>query len=162
LAAARIIQNLWTYRPRPLHNEQLALVLPHGVSVDTLREWSSFPSDSSALGFALALTIWRVSRPLGSVCFLWATFVVALPRVYTGFHYPSDILGGALIGLVAAWACTRLGPARLVEDTILRAERAWPAVFYSVSFLALFQLATLFEDRRRIARGLNQAAASLF
>jgi undecaprenyl-diphosphatase len=40
-------------------------------------------------------------RRLG-LCFLAAALLVTVSRVYVGTHYVSDVLGGALTGIVAA------------------------------------------------------------
>lgn len=48
--------------------------------------------------------------------FLWAV-IIAYSRIYLGVHYPLDILGGILVGLMAAlfcfWLLKRLKPAAL-------------------------------------------------
>lgn len=62
----------------------------------------SFPSDHATATFAIAAAflIHRMRR-LG-VWFLAAAFVVTLSRVFIGTHYVSDVLGGAVTGVVAA------------------------------------------------------------
>ncbi len=58
----------------------------------------SFPSNHALNNFAAATFISR-SYPN----YKWVVFIVAilisLSRVYLGVHYPSDILGGAMIGI---------------------------------------------------------------
>lgn len=157
MAAARLIQNLAPHRPRPMHAPELMLNLPAGIAPDALQEWSSFPSDTAGLAFALAAGVLAASPPLGIGCLLWTAIVVCAPRIYAGLHYPSDILGGALLGLVTTLA---------VAPAVLRAGRAhWPArpahqaVLYAVAFALLFQITSLFNDVRKIARGAGQVMA---
>ncbi|MDA9783072.1 phosphatase PAP2 family protein [Vicingaceae bacterium] len=38
---------------------------------------------------------------------MWAS-LVSYSRVYLGVHYPSDILGGAIIGLIVAFLVHRI------------------------------------------------------
>jgi undecaprenyl-diphosphatase len=35
--------------------------------------------------------------------FLGFTVLMGLARIYCGVHYPSDILSGAVIGILSAW-----------------------------------------------------------
>jgi len=58
----------------------------------------SFPSNHALNNFAAATFISRLFPKYKWVVFIVAT-LIALSRVYLGVHYPSDILGGALIGM---------------------------------------------------------------
>jgi undecaprenyl-diphosphatase len=148
---SRIIQHASPiYRDRPLHTPDLNFVLPFGVTSDQLHEWSSFPSDNAALAFALAMGMWRVSRPLGWLCFAWALFVVGLPRVYAGYHYPGDIAGGALVGILSMLALGKLMENSTVMQAVTTLQRRLPGLFYSACFVCLFYITTQFEDLRKI------------
>ena len=61
----------------------------------------SFPANVAALTFAAAMGMWLYSRrssiPIFTLATLWS-----LARVYAGVHYPLDVLGGAVIGVVIA------------------------------------------------------------
>lgn len=62
----------------------------------------SFPSDHATATFAIAAAfLLHGSRRAGSI-FLAAACLVTFSRVYIGTHYASDVLGGAMTGLVAA------------------------------------------------------------
>jgi len=93
-------------RPRPYQ------VLP---GAKTKHVWSaggsSFPSGHASQAFAIATTLSlhyhtaAITIPL----YLWAT-AIGYGRIYLGLHYPSDILGGMLIGTAAgflAWSIRR-------------------------------------------------------
>jgi len=58
----------------------------------------SFPSGHAANAFAAA---WVLSGLLPALRGAWwgLAAAIAVSRVYLGVHYPSDVLGGALIGL---------------------------------------------------------------
>jgi len=57
----------------------------------------SFPSNHALNNFAAAVFFYRLFPKLKVVLFLVAS-LMAISRVYLGLHYPSDILGGAIIG----------------------------------------------------------------
>ena len=69
------------------------------------RSNSSFPSSHAANAFALAWVLsarWRRAAPL----WVALALVVAFSRIYLNRHYLSDVVAGALIGLVCAWAAS--------------------------------------------------------
>lgn len=71
-------------------------------------ETPSFPSGHAAFFFAVAWSLWFVDRRW-SIAFFVGAILVSLGRVAAGVHYPTDILGGAAVGFVAAWLVERLG-----------------------------------------------------
>ena len=68
----------------------------------------SFPSDHATATFAIAagFLIHRMRRV--GLWFLAAALLVAVSRVFIGTHYASDVLGGALTGIIAAIAVRSL------------------------------------------------------
>jgi undecaprenyl-diphosphatase len=64
---------------------------------------NSFPSGHATLFFALATIIFLYNKKTGSLYFL-AALLISLARVFCGIHWPSDILGGAVSGVLIALA----------------------------------------------------------
>ena len=57
----------------------------------------SFPSNHAINNFAAAVFFYSLFPKLKIILFVVAS-LMAISRVYLGLHYPSDILGGAIIG----------------------------------------------------------------
>lgn len=57
----------------------------------------SFPSSHAVNNFTIALLLLRIYPKLKWIL-LVSAFLIAFSRPYCGVHYPSDILGGAVIG----------------------------------------------------------------
>ncbi|WP_037908587.1 phosphatase PAP2 family protein [Actinacidiphila yeochonensis] len=84
---------------------------------------SSFPSGHAASAAAFAAGVAVQSGPLGAAVAPVAASV-AFSRVYTGVHYPSDVLAGCALGLGAAWVVRRLLPPRPPRPRPGSSERA--------------------------------------
>ncbi len=70
----------------------------------------AFPSGHSARATLLAVLGCALGPPgLGAVLAVWAV-LVAVSRVTLGVHYLSDVVGGAVLGLVCGFAATALMP----------------------------------------------------
>lgn len=85
-------------RPRPFITHA-NLINPHteGMRIDS----SSFPSSHTYIVFAIATSVFLYGhRRLGIALFILA-ILVAIGRVGAGLHYPSDIIGGAGIGIAS-------------------------------------------------------------
>jgi len=139
---------------RPLHDPALHFQVPFGIDPDSLNHWSSFPSDHAAVLFGLAMTIFIVDRAAGWLAILCAT-IVNLVRVYLGFHNPSDILCGAMLGIVLVLMTYGLRRRTPVLD-LFQAFTRNRAVFYAVAFYTCFGIVTLFTDFRDTASGFLQ------
>jgi undecaprenyl-diphosphatase len=61
----------------------------------------SFPSGHAATAFACA-TVLSVFAPRWRVPFFLLATLIALSRVYNGVHYPTDVVAGALLGVLTA------------------------------------------------------------
>jgi membrane-associated phospholipid phosphatase len=149
---SRVLQLILPTHPRPLHTAELPLTLPFGVEPDALNHFNSFPSDHGAVWFALALVILRERTALGVATLVWAA-IIDVARVYDLFHFPSDIVGSIGLAIVVVTLFDNAWTRRAAFCAIAFEEehRAW---FAMLAFVATFQIATLFDDVREIARGL--------
>ena len=88
-------------RPRPFeaHND----IVPIGhASTD-----SSFPSDHSTAAFAIATAAW-IAYPRAGKWLMVLAVMTAVSRLMIGAHYPTVVIGGAIIGAIAALIVMRL------------------------------------------------------
>lgn len=147
---SRVLQLALHIHQRPILNQALGLKFPSVMDPATVNAWNSFPSDHAMLSFALATGLWQIDRRIGGFAFLWSAFIIELPRVYLGFHYPSDVIAGSLLGIGCMLAFERL-PLHNVMSRILVWGKSHPAAFYLCAFLATEQVAHLFDDVRALA-----------
>jgi undecaprenyl-diphosphatase len=146
LFLSRTLSATLPFRVRPFLNPDLHFQVPYGGGSQTLIGWSSFPSDHAAVYFTLAMCLYLVSRRLGIFALCWALIVTCLPRVYLGFHYPTDIVAGALLGVGVALLSKSSAIRRVVTARVMQWQERCPGPFYAVSFLFSVQLATAFES----------------
>jgi undecaprenyl-diphosphatase len=144
------------FRQRPIDESSLHFRIPLAFSDAGVIHWSSFPSDHAVLYFALATVIFLVSRAAGIVSYLFAFFVVCLPRVYLGLHYPTDILVGAMIGVGCAWLFSLPALREAIGVPLLHWCDKMPASFYGSFYLVTFVLATNVESLRVMLTFLAQ------
>lgn len=151
LALGRLLAHWLPFRVRPVYNADLPLHFPvAGLRDAGLESWSSFPSDHAMLWMSVATGIFFVSRFVGVLSIVYTAIFICLPRVYLGYHYPTDILAGAAIGVAITWALTRDPVRRRIAGPILHWARRSPGPVYMLAFLLCFELITQFDDLLRL------------
>ena len=68
---------------------------------------SSHAANHTAIAMAISLLITGMKRWMKVILFLWAASI-GLAQIYVGVHYPSDILGGMILGAIIAWLVCKL------------------------------------------------------
>lgn len=63
----------------------------------------SFPSGHTAASFAVAVVLLLRAPKKISVPAMILAVLISLSRLYVGVHYPTDVLGGAVIGTLCAF-----------------------------------------------------------
>ena len=85
------IRCLWE-RPRPFVENNVNLLLTHNAA--------AFPSGHAAFYFAISTIVYFYNKKIGLLFFL-ASFLICISRVFVGIHWPTDILAGAVVGVVS-------------------------------------------------------------
>jgi len=80
------------HRPRPFAAMDFEPLIYHAAT-------SSFPSGHMAF-FSVVLAVWLINRRAGAWFFV-GSILIGLGRVAVGVHWPSDILGGILVGALS-------------------------------------------------------------
>jgi len=80
-------------RPRPFveHGDELNLLFYPPTD-------PSFPANPVAVGFAAAAAAWSINHKFGWWMFAAAS-LFGFSRLYAGVFYPTDIIGGAVVGI---------------------------------------------------------------
>ncbi|MDX6728549.1 MAG: hypothetical protein QOK49_3354 [Baekduia sp.] len=95
LAIAQVVSRL-VDRPRPFvsHPHAVHLFAQHAAD-------AGFPSDHTTAAFAIGIALVLRFRTWGAVVLVLGT-LLAITRVGMAIHYPTDVLGGAVVGALAA------------------------------------------------------------
>ena len=96
------------HRLRPCNDP--ALVGKTRLLLDQCAGGFSFTSSHAANHFGIAMFIfitWGVTqKKYTSFFFVWAG-VIAFAQIYVGVHYPLDIIGGTIIGLISGFTMSK-------------------------------------------------------
>ncbi|HEX3000148.1 MAG TPA: phosphatase PAP2 family protein [Armatimonadota bacterium] len=89
-----VLKNL-VHRPRPY-----VTLTGLNVLVPRLHDFS-FPSGHTSTGFAAAYAVTHLNGRRWAWVYIAAS-VIAVSRLYLGMHYPTDVLGGIVLGTLSA------------------------------------------------------------
>lgn len=68
----------------------------------------SFPSGHTSSAFSVAVVMFMLMPKKYGVPALIVATLIAYSRLYVGVHYPSDVIGGLIIGILAAAICVAI------------------------------------------------------
>jgi len=145
-------------RPRPkfVHSGDWQMTLSWVSGLD------SFPSGHSTASFAVATVLARRFPLVGPLCIVIALFV-ALSRVLRGSHFPTDVLGGMVIGILSGFIAT--APLRQWRASIQDGLR-YAAMGASAVFALLWVLSHRMEEGMLgilfLALGVGAVAAGVW
>ena len=94
-----LIRFFWE-RPRPFVEQNITPLIEHAAS-------ASFPSGHAAFFFALGTVLFFYNKTAGVFILLGAA-VLSGARVFAFLHWPSDIVGGTVIGIASAFLVVQI------------------------------------------------------
>jgi undecaprenyl-diphosphatase len=145
---SRLIQGMLPSLSRPIVDPDLGFQHPFGGDPEQWVGWSSFPSDHATLLWGMAMATLLVNKPFGALAVAVAA-VSSLARIYCGLHFPSDTIGGALLG--TAVVCGAVAVSGRLEGNLVAFATQRPAVAATIVFLFIAQADNFFYDLRTIS-----------
>jgi undecaprenyl-diphosphatase len=85
-----------------VHRVRPCMVLPDAITPIGCTGTYSFPSNHAFNNFAAATFISRFFPKMKWALFITAV-LIAVSRIYLGLHYPTDVLGGAIFGIISGY-----------------------------------------------------------
>ena len=96
-----IVKNI-VARPRPYRMmEELTILIPEPGEY-------SFPSGHTSSSFAAGVVLYLMLPKKYGVPAMVLAFVIGISRLYVGVHYPTDVLGGMVMGTLLAVATVKI------------------------------------------------------
>jgi len=89
------------FRARPFVHNSVNLLIDYDASK------TSLPSGHASFYFALSTIIYAYNKRAG-ILFYVGSFMIVLGRVFVGIHWPSDILAGAIFGILMGLVLNKL------------------------------------------------------
>ncbi|BDC43855.1 phosphatase PAP2 family protein [Paraburkholderia terrae] len=154
LFVGRLLTHWLPFRVRPIYSAELHLHFAGSNIKDALlTSWSSFPSDHAMLWMAIATGIFLVWRGIGVLAILYTVLFICVPRAYLGFHYPTDLLMGAAVGIAITYVMTRDAIRVRYATPALRWIELRPGPSAMLAFILCIELVTQFDELRKLAGG---------
>jgi undecaprenyl-diphosphatase len=136
------------FRLRPILNPNIDFVKPFGTHALDLGTWSSFPSDNAVMFFSLATGIFLISKRIGFLTYLYVLVVICFPRIYLGYHFATDILVGAIIGVLITYLFSIEKISQPIIRKVFQFSDKYTGLFYTLCFLLIYEISRMFHEIR--------------
>lgn len=141
---------------RPFLDPHLHL---RGMDLVSRNDWnhlSSFPSDTGTMFFAFSTVVLLENRTAGVIAYVWSILITGIIRVAVGWHYPSDVVGGCILGIATVLLVTRWKYLTGLAERLLVACRPRMYLVHAVLFFFFADALSLFYYELQILHRLRE------
>lgn len=150
---SRYLQHHLSTNVRPYFDSAVAFQLPHGMTIQPFNPWDSFPSDHSTVFAGLVVVLFVIKSRIRYPVAVWIA-IVESSRIFIGEHFPLDLMGGACLASTVVWIF-QYPPFIRFGEWCCAWEFRTPISFYTIFFIFLYEVSTLFVDVRGMAHALT-------
>jgi undecaprenyl-diphosphatase len=145
---------------RPLLDKSVSLKIVNPLWATFWDRSGSFPSDTATLFFGLSTVVYLEDRLVGLLCFVWTAAIICLPRVMFGWHYPSDIIGGLILGAGLVLLFEKIPYLRMPFERLLIIFGSRTYLVHAFLFTFLAEASNLFSSLQHIGKLFAQMVHS--
>lgn len=135
-----------------------AIVL-RGHGTDLLQEKfdrvNSFPSDTATFYSGLSTVVFLQSRRAYLLLYAWSLCTAGFLRIALGWHYPSDVLAGILLGILTVVLMSQIKIPDAVFERILKKLDGRIYIAHACLFLYLADAYSFFPGLQGFLRGIG-------
>lgn len=150
IAVGRLLVVTLPFRVRPILSPAVHFIQPYAFKGMELGDMSSFPSDHAVMFSALATGVYLVNKRVGIFTSIYVLAVILFPRLYLGYHFPTDIIAGILLGCSITYLLSRKKISMRISNPIMAFSVRYPGIFYALSFLFLYEMGRMFAECRKV------------
>lgn len=136
----------------------------HGTDLlpDKFDRTNSFPSDTATFYFGLSTVVLLQSRMLGLFVYAWSLYTAGFLRIALGWHYPSDVLAGILLGTMVVYLMSMIKIPDAAFQRILTRMDGRIYIVHACLFLYLADAYSFFPGLQGIMRGIGMFSKAAF
>lgn len=110
----------------------------------TVNHLGTFPSDNAGFFLVISLGVFFAYRFAGTLALLWTVILILGAKIYSGMHFPVDVLGGALAAALGFFLVRLIAERPLKK--LFHAAAQWTIEHRTISsalvFIVAFEIAS--------------------
>ena len=150
---SRYLQHHLSTNVRPYYDSAVAFRPLSGTTIPQFNTWDSFPSDHASVFAGLVVVLFVIKSRIRYLVAVGIA-IVESARIFVGLHYPFDLMGGACLASTVVWIF-QYPPFIRAGGWCCAWEFRTTILFYTLFFIFLYEVSTLFADVRDMAHALT-------